>query len=153
MTVDPSGCVIRPAISTDVPRLIELLRLGALVADKEDPSKYADYEAALDEINTGPGCVLVAELDGDVVGLLQIIVFRHFQEQGRKCAELESIHVHPDYRSHGIGHVLMTAAEEYARKAGCYRLQLTSNKARTDAHHFYDHHGYEATHIGYKKRF
>jgi GNAT superfamily N-acetyltransferase len=152
MTVDPSGCVIRPALSTDVPALIELLRLGALVSDKEDPAKYVDYEAALDEINTGHGCVLVAELDGDVVGTLQVIIFRHLQEQGRKCAELEAIHVHPDYRNHGIGNVLMNAAEDYARSAGCYRVQLTSNKARTDAHQFYDHHGYDASHIGYKKR-
>jgi hypothetical protein len=30
-------------------------------------------------------------------------------------------------------------------------VQLTSNKARTDAHRFYDHHGFVATHEGYKR--
>ena len=126
--------------------------MGALDPKKEDPAKYRDYEVALDEINAGAGCVLVAELDGDVVGTVQMVIFRHLQEQGRRCAELESMHVHPDYRSHGVGGVLLAAAEEYAQAAGCYRIQFTSNKLRTDAHRFYERRGYEPSHVGFKRR-
>jgi GNAT superfamily N-acetyltransferase len=151
MTVDPSGCVIRPAVRNDVPRIIELLRLGSTNPGKEDPANYQAYETALDEINTGHGALLVAELDNDVVGFIQVIVFRHFQAQGRNCAEFESFHVHPDYRSHGIGTVLLNEAEQLATAADCHRVQLTSNNSRSDAHRFYLQHGYEATHTGFKK--
>lgn len=37
-----------------------------------------------------------------------------------------------------------------ARKAGCFRLQLTSNKARTRAHAFYARLGFVASHEGFK---
>jgi GNAT superfamily N-acetyltransferase len=153
MTIDPSGCNIRPAVRNDVPRIIELLRLGSTNPAKEDPANYAAYEAALDEINHGHSALLVADLDDDVVGFIQVIIFRHFQAQGRYCAEFESFHVHPDYRSHGIGTVLLAEAEKLAAAAECHRVQFTSNNSRTDAHRFYLRHGYEATHTGFKKVF
>jgi GNAT superfamily N-acetyltransferase len=143
---------VRVAARDDVPRLIELLRLGALVPTKEDAALLHDYAVALDEINAGPGAVLVAELDGVVVGMLQVIVFRHLQERGRLCAELESMHVHPDHRSTGIGSVLLAAAVAHARAAGCYRVQLTSNAARPDAHRFYERNGFDPSHVGFKLR-
>jgi GNAT superfamily N-acetyltransferase len=143
---------VRVGCLGDVPRLIDLLQLGALDAGKEDVVRLADYEAALEEINAGPGAVLIAELDGVVVGMVQVIIFRHLQERGRLCAELESMHVHPDHRSSGIGTVLLAAAEVYARAAGCYRVQLTSNAARPDAHRFYKRNGFIPSHIGFKRR-
>ncbi len=151
MTVDASGCVIRPAIHADVPRLIELLQIGSPDPNRES-ANFGDYEAALDEINHGgPGCVLVAELDGDVIGAVQLVIFRHLRDQGRKCAELESLNVHRDYQLHGIGTALIAAAEAYAKSAGCYRIQLLLNKSLTDLHQFYEHHGYEPSHVGLKR--
>jgi GNAT superfamily N-acetyltransferase len=60
------------------------------------------------------------------------------------------MHVHPDHRARGIGAVLLAAAVERARAAGCFRVQLTSNKARVDAHRFYLRHGFEESHEGFK---
>ena len=42
---------------------------------------------------------------------------------------------------------LLTAA----RERGCYRVQLTSNKQRGDAHRFYERNGFSATHEGFKR--
>jgi GNAT superfamily N-acetyltransferase len=143
---------IRQARPTDVERLIELLAAGSLRADKEDASCRADYEDALREIAATPGQeVLVAELDGNVVGTVQLITFRHFQERGGRCAELESMHVHPAHRNSGVGTQLLAFAIARARELGCYRVQLTSNARRHDAHRFYERHGFEATHKGFKK--
>jgi GNAT superfamily N-acetyltransferase len=151
MTTSP---VIRPAQAADLPALIELLRLGALVPDKEDPRDFDCYADALNEIAADPrgGAVLVAELDGTVVGVCQLIVFRHLQERGGRCAEIESMHTHPAWRGHGIGGALLDAVVELARAAGCYRVQLTSNTARPDAHRFYERHRFEPTHVGFKRR-
>ena len=97
----------------------------------EDPADLSPYQAALDEIARGDGAVFVAEIDGAVVGFCQLIVFRHLQARGGRCAEIESVHVHPDHRGVGIGTRLLSAAIDQARDLGCYRVQLTSNAART----------------------
>ena len=85
-----------------------------------------------------------------MVGVCQLIVFRHIQSHGGLCAEIESVHVHPDQRGHGVGHILMEAAIERARHLGCYRVQLTSNLARPDAHRFYAALGFSPSHRGFK---
>jgi GNAT superfamily N-acetyltransferase len=141
---------VRVAAALDIPRIVELFEHGSLVQGKEDPGDLAPYDAALTEIARGPGDVLVAEVDGEVVGVSQLIVFRHLQSKGGLCAEVESVHVHPDWRGQGIGRVLMGAAIARARALGCYRVQLTSNNARPDAHRFYTALGFEASHQGFK---
>jgi len=141
---------VRAATESDLARLVELLEHGSLIEGKEDPTDLALYRAALAEIERGPGGVLVAETGGKVVGVCQLIVFRHLQSRGGLCAEIESVHVHPDHRGRGIGGVLMSAAVVRARELGCYRVQLTSNKARPDAHRFYEGLGFDASHQGFK---
>jgi GNAT superfamily N-acetyltransferase len=142
--------VVREATEEDLPRIVELLGHGSLVEGKEDPTDLAPYRGALAEITRGPGAVLVAEIDGLVLGVCQLIVFRHLQNRGGLCAEVESVHVHPDERGHGIGGVLMRAVVEQARQLGCYRVQLTSNNARPEAHRFYERLGFEPSHRGFK---
>jgi GNAT superfamily N-acetyltransferase len=97
--------------------------------------------------------VLVAVDDGDVVGVCQVLIFQHFQHAGGWCCEIESVHVRADRRSQGIGGALLDTAEAFAHERGCYRIQLTSNIVRSDAHRFYVAHGYSATHQGFKKFF
>jgi GNAT superfamily N-acetyltransferase len=150
--VVPAGLSIRGARDADVPALVDLLVGGALVAGKEEPGNPRPYEDALAEIRSSPGCeVLVAELGGSVVGMCQLIVFRHFQVLGGRCAEIESVHVHPARRGRGIGGALLEAAVSRASTAGCYRAQLTSNRERGAAHRFYERHGFAATHEGFKR--
>lgn len=149
----PTGRVhIRTAEEGDAARLVELLRHGALVGGAEDDAALGAYTAALAEIAATPGCdVLVAESDGEVVGMCQLIVFRHVQHRGGRCAEIESVHVHPEHRGRGIGADLVAAAVGRAEEAGCYRIQLTSNRQRTDAHRFYEREGFADTHVGFKR--
>jgi len=148
---DPAdNVVVRDAVEEDIPRIVELFTHGSLVEGKEDPTELAPYRSALSEIDRGLGGVLVAGVGGELVGVCQLIVFRHLQNRGGLCAEVESVHVHPDHRGHGIGGVLMRAAVQRARELGCYRIQLTSNKARPEAHRFYERLGFEPSHRGFK---
>jgi GNAT superfamily N-acetyltransferase len=142
---------IRVARPADIPRLAALLAAGSL-RGREDPGDLPAYLSALEEINATPGAaVLVAEAGHQVVGMCQLIMFRHLQERGGRCAEIESVHVDERYRSSGIGGALLEAAVQRAAEAGCYRVQLTSNRAREAAHRFYERHGFEATHLGFKR--
>jgi GNAT superfamily N-acetyltransferase len=104
----------------------------------------------LRDIDRSGSALLVAELDGEVVGVCQLIVFRHIQAGGGRCAEIESVHVHPDRRGLGIGTALLRHAIERARALGCYRVQLTSNTVREDAHRFYGSLGFVPSHVGFK---
>jgi GNAT superfamily N-acetyltransferase len=149
-TDDDRPMVVRAATASDLSRIVELFEHGSLVPGKEDPADLAPYAAALAEITGGAGDVLVAEVEGEVVGVCQLIVFRHLQSKGALCAEVESVHVHPDWRGQGIGRVLMLAVIEQARALGCYRVQLTSNHARPDAHRFYAALGFTPSHQGFK---
>jgi GNAT superfamily N-acetyltransferase len=150
----PEGLLVRPAAEADLGRIVELLVLGAATGagpQVEDAADLAPYSAALREIGDGGGgAVLVADLGGEVVGVCQLIVFRHLQSNGGRCAEIESVHVHPDHRGTGIGGALLGDAVGRARALGCYRVQLTSNAARQDAHRFYERLGFIPSHVGFK---
>jgi GNAT superfamily N-acetyltransferase len=151
--VVPEGLVIRRATEDDLGRTVELLRLGAAPGGPrrdEDPSDLQPYRAALRDVDATDGAILVAELHGEVVGVCQLIVFRHLQARGGRCAELESVHVHPDHRGIGIGRAIVGEAVERARAFGCYRVQLTSNSVRQDAHRFYEGLGFVPSHVGFK---
>jgi GNAT superfamily N-acetyltransferase len=122
---------------------------GGRVPD-EDPRQLAPYREALREVDRGDGALLVADFEGEVVGVCQLIVFRHLQARGGRCAEIETMHVHPDLRGRGVGAALLNDAVERARALGCYRVQLTSNVNREDAHRFYGRLGFVPSHVGFK---
>ncbi len=89
----PEGLVIRGADEADLGHIVELLRLGTVPGGPpsiEDPGDLGPYRAALGEVAGTRGAVLVAELAGEVVGVCQLIVFRHLQARGGLCAEIES---------------------------------------------------------------
>ena len=144
--------MVRDAAVDDLPRLVRILALGGSRPGKEDPGDLAPYRAALREIDAAERHrLLVAEVDGEVVGVCQVFAVRHLQERGGLCAEVESLHVAPERRNGGIGGRLLDAAVEEARGWGCYRVQLTSNAVRTDAHRFYERAGFTASHVGFKR--
>jgi len=145
--------VIRPINEDDLDAAVRVIRGGSLTPGHEDSDRTGDYWAAVQETRRQRGDVLVADEDGDVVGVCQVIIFQHFQHAGGWCCELESVHVRDDRRSHGIGAQLLEAAEALARDRGCYRVQLTSRNVRVDAHRFYVANGYEQTSQGFKKFF
>ena len=145
--------LIRPIEFEDVGDAVGVTIGGSTRPESERPEDIDGYWAAVEETRTRRGDVLVGELDGEVVGVCQVLIFRHFQHAGGWCCEIESVHVRADRRSQGIGGALLDAAEVIALERGCYRVQLTSNSVRTDAHRFYSAHGYRATHQGFKKFF
>ena len=56
------------------------------------------------------------------------------------------------HRGHGIGQMLVEAAETAARSARCSRIEATSARHRTDAHRLYDRLGYGQTSVHFLKR-
>jgi len=144
---------IEPAGENDLARVVELIDLGAV---GRDPSAAAppvtdQHLAALRAIRSTPGCELyVARLGGETVATFQFAILPNISNGGRPVAQLESLPVAAAWRGRGIGEQLLQFAVARARAAGCFRLQLTSNKARVDPHRFYERFGFTSSHEGMK---
>ncbi len=141
---------VRPAIESDAPSIARLLAEGSRTPAAEDPSTPQRYVEATARIRATGGDVLVAEYDGEVAGVCQVLLLQHLQHAGGKVAEVESVHVDDDYRRHGVGAALLEAAVAWAAANGCYRVQLTSHEDRGDAHRFYAALGFVPSHVGFK---
>jgi GNAT superfamily N-acetyltransferase len=142
---------VRPASPHDAQAIAALLAAGSRAPEVEAPDDPARYVAAIERIRETRGEVLVAELGGEVVGVLQLILLAHLQHAGGAATEIESVHVAADSRRRGVGRALLDAAVAWAGERGCYRVQLTSHVTREGAHRFYDECGFEATHVGYRR--
>lgn len=148
-----AAALVRPIDYDDLTAAVELVRGGSLMPEFEDAARVGDYWSAVQETRRRNGDVLVAQLDGEVVGVCQVVIFQHFQHAGGWCAEIESVHVRSDRRSQGVGAAMLRAAEELAKDRHCYRIQLTSRNVREGAHRFYRANGYGQTSQGFKKFF
>jgi GNAT superfamily N-acetyltransferase len=145
--------VVRNATEEDLPRLIELLAQLSLDEEREDLSqpRPAAYDSALAEVLSDQRqLLLVAEHDGEVVGMACYLQVANLSYVGRPYALVENVVVDSAARGVGYGEALIRHVIELARAAGCHKLALTSNKARADAHRFYRRLGFEATHEGFR---
>ena len=142
---------VRVAIEGDLPGILRLLFADRATPSDELPPDSPCYLAAFREMQaSGDNLTYVAEEDGRVVGTFMLTFIRHLMRQGTSIAQLEAVRVDPAVRGRGIGEQMVRWAIEEARRRGCSRMQLTSNKTRKDAHRFYERLGFEATHLGMK---
>ena len=116
------------------------------------PSTPADVTARLERMaSEGGHQVLVAEIDGAVVGVVTVFV-RHLLSLDAPLGRIAAMVVDDARRSQGIGQRLVEAAEAIARGAGCDRIEVTSAERRTRAHEFYRRLGYEDRPVRFIKR-
>lgn len=144
---------IRDGVAPDVPELVLLLADDALGAFREQTSEegLGVYEQAMAEILAQVGNrVLVAELDGKVVGCLQLTVIPGLAHRGSRRAQIESVRISSRLRGHGLGELMMREAIAIAEREGCRIVQLTTDRTRADAHRFYQRLGFAVTHMGLK---
>jgi len=91
-------------------------------------------------IHSSRSTVLVAALDGELVGFLTVYLDIESVRFGRR-AWIEDLAVHPEHRSRGIGRMLLEGAKQWARKRGASHIELESGEDRIDAHRFYEMEG------------
>ena len=131
--------LIRPADTDDVADLVSLFE------EWGHPLSSADVRAVMAEWgSTARSEVLVAEIDGEVAGMVAVSAGPRLAEPGR-YGHLSGLAVATNHRRRGVGTALLQAAEGYAYGWGCGRLELTSSRSREAAHDFYRRHGYEET--------
>src|SRR5262245_27957023 len=145
----------RRATASDLPRLVELLQQLSIDEPRESPDEPLDaYRRAFARIDSDPNQqLLVAESEGRIVGTLVVVVIANLSHRGKPWAVVENVVVDAAARGQGVGEALLREAEVIARAAGCFKLSLTSNKRRADAHRFYGRLGFRATHEGFRLEF
>lgn len=145
--------IFRSATFDDLPDIVRMLAddfLGAQRERYEQPLPQS-YVRAFAEIDADPNNhLIVGEMNGQVVGTLQLTFTPSLSYRGGKRATVESVRVDKDLRGEGIGRELMLHAIELAKAEGCVSMQLTTNADRTDAHRFYERLGFKASHVGMK---
>lgn len=143
--------VIRRATATDVPGIVAMLTDDEIAARRESPDDLTPYRAAFEAIAADPNQVLVvAERNGELVGTLQLTIIPGLSRKGATRGLVEAVRVAASARGTGLGTTLLEWSIEEARARGCALVQLTTDKARADAHRFYHRLGFENTHEGFK---
>lgn len=153
MPEQASQATVREAIEDDLPAVVRLLADDPLGATREGPAdplapEYIDAFRAMR--SQGGNHLLVADLDGRVVGCLQLTIIPGVSRRGMRRAQVEGVRVAASQRGRRLGELLVHDAIARARAAGCGLVQLTTDRARPDALRFYERLGFEATHVGMK---
>ena len=143
----------RLATRADLPSIVRLLAdddLGSQRERYEDPLPQA-YYVAFEQIDNDPNHeLIVAELNGEVIGTLHLMFIPSVSFQGSLRAQIESVRADNKYRSQGIGSEMMKWTIERARARSAHVVQLTTHQSRADAHRFYERLGFKRSHLGMK---
>ena len=142
--------IFRSATEADLPAIVALLADDMIGAGRENASSDA-YVTAFREVSADPrNHLVVADIDGEVAGTLQLTYIPGLSRMGAERAQIEGVRVAAAHRSRGLGREMIKWAVGQAKARGCRLVQLTSDKRRSDAIRFYESLGFESTHEGMK---
>lgn len=137
---------IRSAKPEDLDRLVSLL--AALFSIEEDfvcdePKQRRGLMLMLENAR---GCVLVAEAEGEVVGMCsgQLLVST---AEGGLSLLVEDVVIHEQWRGLGVGRLLIEALSGWAKANKVSRLQLLADRNNIPALDFYRCLGWQMTEL------
>ena len=138
--VSSKMAIVRPATEDDIARILELYRELAITTSKAEQSRspsLVDYRRGFAEIDAMPGHeLLVAECQGEVVGTMVLLIVPNLSHGALPWALVENLVIDRRYQRRGLGKLLMEYAIACSKEAGCYKLTLSSDKRRREAHRF-----------------
>ncbi len=149
----PTAIRFRKAKQEDLPAIIRLLADDSLGQMREslDPETRSAYSEAFGKIAEDPrNHIIIADLDGQVIGCLQVTEIPHLTFCGGTRLQIEGVRVDERFRSRDIGGEMMRWAIDFGRAHDCHLVQLTTNRHRNDAQRFYEKAGFMPSHVGYK---
>jgi ribosomal protein S18 acetylase RimI-like enzyme len=137
-----NSVTIREAIEDDVPAIFGVYS-SAGIGD-ENSFTAAEAKAHFAKLKQYPSFrVFVALVDQAIVGTYALLIMENMAKRDRRSGVVENVAVHPLHQGRGVGRAMMQHALEQCRQADCYKLTLSSNLKRADAHRFYDALGFE----------
>lgn len=143
----------RKARIADLPDIIELLLEDELGSTRESKSSELDenYIKAFHKIDSDPNQYLMVVENGDeMIGTCNLTIMPSLTFIGSTRMQIEAVRVAGKYRGQKIGSCMFDQAISYAKAMDVSIIQLTTNKKRPKAKHFYEKLGFELTHEGMK---
>ena len=146
--------IIRKAIKNDIQSIVEMIADDALGKTREDfqiPLPKAYYNA-FEKINNDHNqeLMVVENNNAQIIGTLQLSFIQYLTYQGGVRAQIEAVRIRKDNRGTGLGTKMFQWAIQRAKEKGAHVLQLTTDKKRPDAIHFYEKLGFVISHEGMK---
>jgi GNAT superfamily N-acetyltransferase len=144
--------MIRKAIASDIPQIVELGRRSLEDGPYAKMLKHNPEQSAvlaLETLSKANGRILVYETDsGKVAGLLGFFVFPHYFTQELTATEI-MWYVLPEERKEGGGIKLLWEAEKQAKEMGATRMGFTA--ANSDVAKLYERFGYREVETTFMK--
>ncbi len=132
---------IRQATKADLPAI---LNLYATVLDKGEVLSIEQAETLFAKMAVYPNYkVYVAENEAGIIGTFALLIMDNLAHVGTPSGVVEDVVVADEVQGKGIGKAMMNFAMERCKEVGCYKLVLSSNLKRHEAHAFYESLAFE----------
>lgn len=139
--------VMRLATIDDLPKVLRLYHQSGLDSDSSLALTDADLTNAkqwFQSIQHYPNYKLwIAQLEEKPVGTFALLIMDNLVHQCSPSGIVEGVAVDPQFQGQGIGKQMMQFAIAQCRAAGCYKLSLSTNLKREQAHAFYESLGFQ----------
>lgn len=137
---------IRPARVGDLDALVDLLGLLFSIEADFDFDASRQRQGFLMMFDHDGAIVLVAEAEGEVVGMCsgQLTIST---AEGGAALLVEDVVVARSWQGQGIGRTLMVALEQWAGNRKARRLQLLADRTNQSGLQFYKTMGWQATEL------
>jgi GNAT superfamily N-acetyltransferase len=142
VSVVPAGTVADAVFVTEVVALVNRVYAEAEKGLWQEDTDRTDADEVTGYISTGQ--LAVARIDGHLVGAVRV---QHLDDD---LGEFGMLVASPEHRGVGIGRVLVTFAEDWARARGLRRMQLELLVPRTWQHPVKEFLREWYTRIGYR---
>jgi ribosomal protein S18 acetylase RimI-like enzyme len=133
---------IREATEADLPGILHIYAQPEI--DNGTVLALAEARASFRRLQHYPNYHLyVATIEEQIVGTFALLIMDNLAHLGAPSGVVEDVGVLPAYQGQGIGRRMMAYALDLCRRVGCYKLTLSSNLRRTQAHAFYESLGFQ----------
>ena len=137
-----SSLIIRTAEDRDLPDILRLYSQPDM--DNGNVLALSDAKEIFNRMKSYPNNrVYVAEINGEIVGTYALAILENMAHMGSKSGLVEDVVVSQEYQRQGIGAQMMRHAIETCKENSCYKVSLSSNLKRENAHNFYDSIGFK----------
>ena len=143
----------RKATLEDLPKIIALLLEDELGKTREAKGLILDqrYIEVFHRIDKDPNhYLMVVEKGAEIIATCHLTLLPSLTFIGSTRMQIEAVRVAEKYRGQKIGQWMFEQAIQYASDHDVAIIQLTTNKKRLEAKHFYEKLGFEASHEGMK---
>lgn len=134
--------IIRIASEKDLPEILELYSQPDM--DNKQILGIEEAKIIFNKMTLYPDYhVYVADIDGKIVGTFALAIMDNLAHVGSKSGLVEDVVVSQSLQGQGIGKQMMKYAIELCKENSCYKVSLSSNLKRQNAHSFYESIGFK----------